>query len=98
MLGLLIAADAGAKSFPGRVPNDQEVPSLAPMLQQVTPAVVGIATSTTAQVQNALTEDPFLRRFFDLPTDDPATRETRAAGSGVVVDARRGYVVTNHML
>ncbi len=33
LLGVLIAANAAAVSFPGRVPNDQEVPSLAPMLE-----------------------------------------------------------------
>ena len=41
----LIAADAAAVSFPGRVPDDEDMPSLAPMIEQVMPAVVSIATS-----------------------------------------------------
>ena len=70
-------------------------PTLAPLISQVTPAVVNIATvSRSAQETNPLFRDPFFRRFFDLP--DPPQRQERAAGSGVIVDARNGYVLTNH--
>ena len=76
------------------VVGDQNVPSLAPLVKQVSPAVVSIATKGTAQpVPNPLMEDPFFRRFFGVP-DQP--REVRSAGSGVIVDARNGYVLTNH--
>ena len=70
--------------------------SLAPMLEEVTPAVVNIATRSRIQVQdNPLMSDPFFRYFFDLPSR-PRQRETQSLGSGVIVDARRGYVLTNH--
>lgn len=72
-----------------------EPPSLAPMLRAVTPGVVNIAVRGRAPADNPLLNDPFFRRFFDLPERLPP-RETRAAGSGVIVDARNGYVVTNN--
>ena len=93
VLALLgVAASAG---IPVRLP-DGEVPSLAPMLSRVTPAVVNIATFTTVQVRNPLLEDPFFRRFFNVPDEGRQYKRTQAAGSGVIVDARRGYIVTNH--
>ncbi len=72
-----------------------QLPSLAPMLEKVNPAVVNIATYTTVQVRNPLLEDPFFRRFFGVP-GTPQTRRTQSAGSGVVVDAAGGYIVTNN--
>ena len=76
--------------------GDKELPSLAPMLEQVTPAVVNIATEGRIQIQqNPLFSDPFFRRFFDLP-DQPLERKTQALGSGVIVDAERGLVLTNN--
>jgi Do/DeqQ family serine protease len=65
------------------------------MLRAVTPGVVNVAVRAQVQAQNPLLNDPFFRRFFDLP-DLPRNREARASGSGVVVDARRGYVLTNN--
>jgi Do/DeqQ family serine protease len=90
LLGMLIAGDADA-AFPG-----EDMPSLAPMLEQVTPAVVNIATYTTVQVRNPLMDDPFFRRFFNVPEQQHRYRRTQAAGSGVIVDARLGYIVTNN--
>ena len=72
------------------------LPTLAPMLKRITPAVVNIATQSTVRVrQNPLLADPFFRRFFNLM---PQRRErtVESAGSGVIVDAERGYVLTNH--
>jgi Do/DeqQ family serine protease len=82
-------------ALPGRLPDGQTLPSLAPMLDQVTPSVVNISTYTTVQVRNPLLEDPFFRRFFNVP-DQRRYRRTQSAGSGVVVDARKGYIVTNN--
>ena len=45
---------------------------------------------------NPLLRDPFFRRFFDLPGQAPHERTQMSAGSGVIVDAARGYVLTNH--
>jgi len=72
------------------------VPSLAPMLERVTPGVVNIATEGVQRVRrNPLLEDPFFRRFFNIP-DLPAERRTESLGSGVIIDAARGLVVTNN--
>jgi Do/DeqQ family serine protease len=72
------------------------IPTLAPLIKKVTPSVVNIAIKgRIAQEQNPLFNDPFFRRFFDLP-ELPAEREIRAAGSGVIVDAQQGLVITNN--
>jgi len=76
--------------------GDQELPSLAPMLDQITPAVVNIATEGKIQLrQSPLFADPFFRRFFNIP-DQPIERRTQSLGSGVIVDAKRGLVLTNN--
>ena len=74
------------------------MPSLAPMVKRVTPAVVNIATRGTVRErspQNPLLEDPFFRRFFDIPEMGPRERQFQSAGSGVIFDAKNGYIVTN---
>ncbi len=72
------------------------VPSLAPMLSRITPGVVNIAVRGRVKEQNPLLQDPFFRRFFNLPQNQqPEERETQATGSGVIVDAAQGYVLTN---
>lgn len=76
--------------------NGQE-PSLAPMLKNVLPAVVNIAVSGTVKVKNPLMQDPFFRHFFGAPNNQqPQTREMQAIGSGVIVNADKGYVLTNN--
>ncbi|HYG85677.1 MAG TPA: Do family serine endopeptidase [Azospirillum sp.] len=81
--------------FPTSGPAQEAAPpTLAPMLRAVTPGVVNIAVRGQTEVDNPLLRDPFFRRFFDLP--ERLRRETRAAGSGVIVDARNGYVLTNN--
>lgn len=77
--------------------NGQAMPSLAPMLKTVNPAVVNIATYTTQEVNNPLLNDPFFRHFFNVP-DQPRgpSRQQRSAGSGVIIDAGEGTVITNH--
>ncbi len=95
---LALPAGVGMRAnaaLPLELPGGQELPTLAPMLDRVNPAVVNIATSTTVPVRNPLFEDPFFRRFFNVP-DRQRYRQTRSAGSGVVVDAGRGYIVTNN--
>jgi len=78
--------------------GETPMPSLAPMIKRVAPAVVNIATRGTIrerQPQNPLLEDPFFRRFFDIPDLGPRERQFQSAGSGVIFDARNGYIVTN---
>jgi serine protease DegQ len=72
-------------------------PSLAPLLKRVTPAVVNIAVTSAAQSrESAPTLDPFLRRFFDFPAQPSQAMPRQSVGSGVIVDAAKGYVLTNH--
>ena len=69
--------------------------TMAPLLAGVTPGVVNIAVrSRVERAPNPLFDDPFFRRFFDLPAV-PREREVLSAGSGVIVDAARGYILTN---
>lgn len=76
--------------------DGRKLPSLAPMLEQVTPAVVNIATEgRVRQTLNPLFSDPFFQRFFQLP-DRQIERKTSSLGSGVIVDAERGLVLTNN--
>ena len=68
--------------------------SLAPLVRKTAPAVVNIAVLQPSPAeQNPLLQDPFFRQYFGVP--DAALRPTMAAGSGVIVDAGRGYVITN---
>jgi Do/DeqQ family serine protease len=71
--------------------------TLAPMLESATPAVVNIAVLTRAVGDdNPLLRDPFFRRYFGLPDQGVPQRQSRSAGSGVIIDAAKGYIVTNH--
>jgi Do/DeqQ family serine protease len=72
-------------------------PSFAPVIKRVAPAVVNIGVrGTVAAPRNPFFDDPGFRRFFGLPPDGaPREREFRSAGSGVIVDAERGFIVTN---
>ncbi|MBV8166070.1 MAG: Do family serine endopeptidase, partial [Alphaproteobacteria bacterium] len=68
--------------------------TVAPILREITPGVVNIAVRGRVQVDNPLLADPFFRQFFGLR--GPVQRETQATGSGVIVDAATGYVLTNN--
>jgi Do/DeqQ family serine protease len=73
----------------------QGTTTLAPLVERVTPAVVNIAVvHRSPAAENPLLRDPFFRRFFNVP--DSALRPSLSAGSGVIVDAARGHVLTNH--
>ncbi|MGH8564091.1 MAG: DegQ family serine endoprotease [Gammaproteobacteria bacterium] len=73
----------------------QGMPTLAPMLERVTPAVVNIATAGRVPAeQNPLFNDPFFRYFFGVP-GQPLERKTQSLGSGVIVDTERGLILTN---
>ncbi|WP_045726831.1 Do family serine endopeptidase [Xanthomonas sp. GPE 39] len=69
------------------------LPSLAPMLQTVMPGVVSINTKQVVRVRNPFFNDPFFRRLFP---DIPQERINESLGSGVIIDAKNGYVLTNH--
>jgi Do/DeqQ family serine protease len=93
-IALIACATVADAQLPARV-GDTPVPSLAPMIKQVSPAVVNIATSGKVAERNPLLDDPFFRRFFDFPEQGPRERAFQSAGSGVIVDAAKGYIVTN---
>src|ERR1700710_2415890 len=95
LLVVLFAMALPAYSALPFVNSKNGIPSLAPLLRDVTPAVVNISVQTRSAIEdNPLFRDPFFRRFFEFP--DQASRPERSAGSGVIVDARKGYVVTNY--
>jgi len=97
MSGLATFPSTGHAALPQAV-GETPVPSLAPMIKRVSPAVVNIATKGTIRDQsprNPLLEDPFFRRFFEIPEMNPREREFQSAGSGVIFDAKNGYIVTN---
>jgi serine protease DegQ len=97
-LVMLIAPVAPAATLDRGPMLDPErgVLTYAPLLEQVTGAVVNIATRSRVRLPgNPLFDDPFFRRFFDLP-NLPRERQVMSAGSGVIVDAGEGYVLTNH--
>ena len=75
--------------------DGQPLPSLAPMLERVTPAVVNINSKTRVKVRNPLMEDPFFRQFFGMQ-NAPRERIEQSLGSGVIIDADKGYVLTNN--
>jgi Do/DeqQ family serine protease len=96
MLCCLLLKIGGALAALPLASDGQPMPSLAPMLERITPAVVNISTQGHVQLQmNPLFNDPFFRRFFDVP-NQPQQRKTQSLGSGVIVDARRGLVLTNN--
>ena len=99
-LALAAAAPGGPAEaqIPARI-GGQEMPSLAPLVRQVEPAVVSIATKGTVSAPaNPLMEDPFFRRFFGFPDQQQQQRrrQVQSAGSGVIVDAAKGFILTNH--
>src|ERR1035438_6603711 len=99
---VMLTGPAAFAALPTPPPADAApMPSLAPMVKRVSPAAVNVATRGTIKERpgqrNPLLDDPFFRRFFDVPPDTkPRERQFQSAGSGVIVDAKNGYIITNH--
>lgn len=73
------------------------IPSLAPMLEDVTPAVVNIYTISETPQRNQLIDDPFLRKFFNIPDQQKSKKRNRSGlGSGVIINSKKGFVITNN--
>lgn len=73
------------------------VPSLAPMLEDVTPTVVNIYTISKAEEKTQQIDDPFLRKFFNIPGQQKSRKKNRAGlGSGVIINSKKGYIITNN--
>lgn len=88
-------------ALPQTTETGERFPTLAPMIDKVHPAVVNISTySSQRNNYNPLFNDPFFRRFFNIPDQEQLDRQPkrrqRSAGSGVIVDAQKGIVMTNH--
>lgn len=95
LTGLLLAMTSVAGAALPEYVEDEPFPSLAPLVERVTPAVVNIRVSQTITRRSPYGDDAF-RRFFGLPDGPSGSREVASAGSGVIVDAARGYILTNH--
>jgi Do/DeqQ family serine protease len=94
--GLVAAAGAGLARAGAPIPEYGGTPvtSVAGVVSRITPGVVGVSVRGEVSEANPLVQDPLFRQFFNL-RDQPVERETEAVGSGVIVDAGRGYVLTN---
>ena len=86
---LMFIASNGTAALPDSV-DGQPLPSLAPLVKEVAPAVVNIRVSQTVRLQSPYGDEMF-RRFFGMP-DLQGEREVASAGSGVIVDAENGYI------
>ena len=95
-LFILLGSVSAQAALPIFDSQGSQLPTLAPMLETATPAVVNVSTRSKVRIQNnPLLEDPFFRRFFDIP-DQPQEQTTQSLGSGVIVDADKGYILTNN--
>jgi serine protease Do/serine protease DegQ len=93
VLVILAVASPVQAAFPS-IWGDEPMPSLAPMLNRAMPTVVNIATEGRVVEKSPLFDDPFFRRFFNIP--EQREQKTQGLGSGVIVDANKGYIVTNN--
>ncbi|MFT7564869.1 MAG: serine protease DegQ, partial [Bacteroidia bacterium] len=95
ILVLLLMVSNVAQAVLPLVVDGQPLPSLAPVLKDVTPSVVNIYTQTRVRVRSPLLDDPIFRRFFNVP-DVPRERVSQSLGSGVIVNSEKGYILTNN--
>ncbi len=91
---LLTTTLVAAAPLPDSV-DGEAFPSLAPLVERASPAVVNIRVSQTVTQRSPIGDEAF-RRFFGIPDSNGGPREVASAGSGVIVDAERGYILTNH--
>lgn len=100
-LALLVCVGTIPAPAPAFQMAEDGIMTMAPMIDQVTPAVVNVVVRGTVVTRShPFEDDPFFRDFFrDMPPGmgmgPPRTRTVVGAGSGVIVDAKRGLVLTN---
>lgn len=96
-LGATLALSLASPAFAALPPSvdGQPMPSLAPMLAKVTPAVVNISTKTRVRARDPYFDDPLFRQLFGNQGFQ-RERVEQSLGSGVVIDAAKGYVLTNN--
>jgi serine protease DegQ len=90
----LTASYATAAALPAEVPGQAALPSLAPMLEKVLPAVVSVQVEGTAVQSQRVPEE--LKKYFGEDAPDQQAQPFEGLGSGVVIDAAKGYVLTNN--
>ncbi len=94
-LGLSFSAPAPVfAALPSQVPGQPATPSLAPMLEKVLPAVVSVQVEGTAVQEQRVPEE--LKKFFGESMPDQQAQPFEGLGSGVIIDAAKGYVLTNN--
>lgn len=90
-INVMVSANPAGAALP-----DDQVPTLAPLIKKVSPAVVNISTSGKVEMQrHPFFDDPFFRRFFGNRPNEPRQRQTQSIGSGVIINAAKGYILTN---
>jgi serine protease Do/serine protease DegQ len=95
---LLLMSGSVQAGLPPVDSQGQPLPTLAPMLERATRAVVNIATREQLRQQdNPLLRDPFFRFFFGAPQRQPQQHsQPQSLGSGVIINAEQGLLITNH--
>ncbi|EHN6576666.1 serine endoprotease DegQ [Salmonella enterica subsp. enterica serovar Anecho] len=76
------------------IPGQATLPSLAPMLEKVLPAVVSVKVEGTAAQSQKVPEE--FKKFFGEDLPDQPSQPFEGLGSGVIIDAAKGYVLTNN--
>ena len=95
LLALIVTSTPALAQLPQAV-KGKPVTSLAPLVEEVAPAVVNIRVSQTVSSGRSPFGNDEFRRFFGLPDSGGGSRQVESAGSGVIVDAERGLILTNH--
>ncbi|MEH4800934.1 serine endoprotease DegQ [Atlantibacter hermannii] len=94
-VGLSLSAPSQvAAAIPSQVPGQAAIPSLAPMLEKVLPAVVSVQVEGTATQSQKVPEE--LKKFFGEEMPDQPAQPFEGLGSGVIIDAAKSYVLTNN--
>ncbi|EOY6099053.1 serine endoprotease DegQ [Enterobacter hormaechei] len=81
-------------ALPSQVPGQEAIPSLAPMLEKVLPAVVSVQVEGTARQSQRIPEE--LKKYFGEDAPDQQAQPFEGLGSGVIIDAAKGYILTNN--
>ncbi|WP_193126887.1 serine endoprotease DegQ [Enterobacter hormaechei] len=94
-VGLSLSAPFPASAaLPSQVPGQEAIPSLAPMLEKVLPAVVSVQVEGTARQSQRIPEE--LKKYFGEDAPDQQAQPFEGLGSGVIIDAAKGYILTNN--
>lgn len=94
-VGLSLSASFPASAaLPSQVPGQEAIPSLAPMLEKVLPAVVSVQVEGTARQSQRIPEE--LKKYFGKDAPDQQAQPFEGLGSGVIIDAAKGYILTNN--